>query len=109
MVVRLFLLFIRNRWIRTGSHQYEKIIRLKPDFLARAFGIWGLKKLVLILLLYILFSRKAVYKTMREITIIYSLATILKVSKVIQKLGLKKIIILLKRSNFMKRTCSFLN
>ena len=41
----------------------------KTSILARAFGTSGLKKLVLILKLYVLYPRKAVYNTMREITI----------------------------------------
>ena len=45
-------------------------LKIKTIFLARAFGTSGLKKLVLILQMYILYTRKAVYNKMREITII---------------------------------------
>ena len=68
------------RWIRTGSQPNLKImynivlqtifhkhsnknIRLIPVLLAKAFAPSGLTKLVLILLSFILYSRKAVYNT----------------------------------------------
>ena len=41
--------------------------KIKTSFLVHTFNISRLKKLVLILLLYIVYPRKAVYNTMREI------------------------------------------
>ena len=40
---------INIRWIKTGSHQYWKIIELTPVWLAQAFRPLGLIKMVPIL------------------------------------------------------------
>ena len=76
--VKMFLVLIRNRLISGGLKPV--LIHTKKTCLASYyiqfstnikmyFGTSGLKKQVLILKLYILYPRKVVYNTMREITI----------------------------------------
>ena len=82
-ISRIHLKPINIRWIRTGSHPYENFIqfsmnikmhnhKIKTSFFSPCFSHLGAKKLVLILQLYVLYPRKAVYNKMQEITIIAS-------------------------------------